>query len=176
MKAKRLLFLVMAICLASGIKAQISNTGVLFFHWVENTTTGLQRPITDPHATIKIMRIKKGILEVYGGEVKEVISNLKINPLYYDNVSYRVVSHWVQHTTNLKYDYDMSSPKWYVWSDGYRIMDDEYRFYFALKKDFSEYTEWREPDDGGAGRSIYKGYTKEQLLKIELGGKRDFLN
>lgn len=171
MKVKRLLFFFMAICLASGVRAQIYNSGVLFFHFYEREGDCLS-PITNPNAIIMILRVRNGSLEMQRTTVEKVVNNLKRNINYYESATFEKIPR--------NYDSQMSNSKWDVWS---LTINKPQSFYHALKKDFSEYTEWCEPDvfwiDGEErplGRAIYKGYTKEQLLKITFGGRRDFLN
>ena len=193
MKAKRLLFLVMAICLASGVKAQsrVINSKPLFFHHYEFQNEK-KPPITNPESGILIIRIKNGFIEVYGDrEIKTeiVVANLKRDPNYYDRVTFNNYQKYDQYyyTSKVKYDTKMSNEKWTVWSCEYELSYSRFSsqtHYWALKNDFTEFTKWQEPDlilqfDGTEtpwGRRIYKGYTKEQLLKITFGGRRDFLN
>lgn len=193
MKAKRLLFLVMAICLTSGVRAQIKNTGVLFFHCYENTIHGKLKPITNPSAGIIIIRVRNGVIEsnnkdnpfwydfISAGYVETVVNNLKGNSNYYDSVSF-------VEETSYKYDSKMSNSNWTVWSRFEKgipfINYPDQTYYFAIKNDYSEFMNWKEPDifrnsDGSeveSGRYKYKRYTKEQLLKLTFGGRRDFLN
>ncbi len=190
MRVKRLLFLVMAICLASGVSAQIRNTEVLFFHCYENSIHGQRPPITNPNAGIYIIRVRNGVIESYnkGGSwydgipVETVVKNLKKNINYYDNVDFFTEK-------NYKFDSKMTNSKWTVWSQfislswGPDPLPDKTKYY-AIKNDYSEFMQWEEPDnfrnpDGSevqTGRYTYKRYTKEQLLKVTFGGRRDFLN
>lgn len=191
MKAKRLLFLVMAICLSSGVKAQsrIFNSKILFFHHYEFENEK-KPPITNPESGIMIIRINNGIIEQYGNsEIKTeiVVANLKRDPNYYDKVTFNKFSDQYYYTPKVKYDTKMSNDKWTVWSyetEVYGASFPNQVHYWGLKNDFTEFTKWQEPEilhllsgeEIPWGRRIYKGYTKEQLLKISFGGRRDFLN
>ena len=180
----------MAICLAIGVRAQIRNSEVLFFHYYDDTADGNKEPITNPEAKIQIIRIKNGAIELHSKpngypywKVEEVIKNIKSNLNYYNNVVFKRPD---QIGSPPKYDANMSNSKWTVWSYLCELSwagKPDIIYYYGLKNDLSEYTEWREPDvffqtDGTEqqyGRRIFKGYTKNQLLKVTLGGKRDFL-
>ena len=178
MKVKRLLFLIMAICLANGVRAQgrVYNSEVLFFHYYENTKDGAQPSITNPGAQIRVIRVKNGYLnlthEYFSQPISGVIKNLKSNINYYDNIQYDKLD-W-------SFDSEMSNSKWTVWSSEAVGIT----WYIGLKNDFSEFMEWREPETPMdfeneatvVGRRCYKGYSKQQILRTSLGGKRDFLN
>lgn len=191
MKVKRFLFLVMAICLACGVRAQgrVYSSKVLFFHHYEFENEK-KPPITNPESGIMIMRVKNGMLEQYGrSEIKTeiVVANLKRDPNYYDKVTFNEFGDQYYYSPEVRYDTNMSNEKWTVWSyktEVYNASFSTQTHYWGLKNDFSEFTKWQEPgilhliggDEIPWGRRIYKGYSKEQLLKITFGGRRDFLN
>lgn len=131
MKAKRLLFLVMAICLASGVRAQF-NSEILFFHYCENSLGNTDvKPLSNPEAIILICRFKNG--KVYCPKSQEysqplqdylargVRENLSSNINYYEN------KEWTEVSSGFigYYDSNMSNNKWIVFKlDCPEIVDD----------------------------------------------------
>ena len=180
MKAKRLLFLVMAICLASGVKAQIYNSEVLFY--VEEDSK-----LSDPQTRLSIYRFKNGKRQYYNGEdhLKDVCDNLKSNINYYETHSAK----WSDGLGD-EFDSKMSNAKWIVYSYHFDACYDyntgimefpSHTCYSAFANDFSKYMSWYEPEfdyRGGAhagARITYKRLTKSELLKLSFTGARDFL-
>lgn len=184
MKSKRFLLLVMAICLASGVKAQslVYNSDVLFFHFFEDTRDGQMPSLSSPEARIFIIRIKDGALYTLASghsaweKAKEVSDNLKSNPNYYNTKTPKLLLMDAK-----DYDLDLSNVKWIVYKNP-RYSSDDYDSFYAVKRDFSEFMRWREPDICSQddrtpfGRSIGKRISKDQLIKMNYIGKRDFLN
>lgn len=184
MKAKKILFLVMTICLASGVKAQsrVYNSDVLFFHFCEDTRDGQMPSLSSPEARIFIIRIKDGALYTLASgysaweKSKEVSDNLKGNPNYYNTKTPKLLLMDAN-----SYDPDMSNEKWIVYKLP-KWSSDGYDSFYAVKRDFSAFMRWREPDICSSddrtpfGRSIGKQISKEQLIKMNYIGKRDFLN
>lgn len=185
MKGLKLLFLVMAICLASGVKAQIYNSDVLFY-------VGENAKLTNPQTYVLILRFKDGVRWwVNKGEhrLRNVCDNLKGNSYYYENKS----EIWSKYNTMFNYNSDMSNAKWCVYSyyasytEGFTDMMGNYSppieahtSYEAFRKDLSEYMEWSEPHyhirgDEFGERITYKRITKEELKKMNFTAARDFL-
>ena len=185
MKLKKVLFLAMAICLASGVKAQIYNSEVLFY--ISESAN-----LTNPQTSIWIFRFKNGICQRVdkndANRLKNVCDNLKSNINYYETHS----SVWSNHSSvdTDHFDSKMSNAKWNVYSNTCQGYLDSYfsgqyipthTYYYAYKKDFSQYMYWAEPeyDDPMMGhvgeRVTYKRLTKSELLKLIFTGARDFL-
>lgn len=173
----------MAICLASGVKAQsqLKNSEALFFHYCDNTAgSDVVRPISDPQAWILILKVKDGIIYKIGeGSVKKICEVLKNSPNYYDNLPCKRI---IVGDDN-EFDPDMSNYKWTVFkypNPSWYTAGPQYDCFWAIKNDFSEYIEWHEPDitagvEGPFGRSTYKRINKNNLIKMSFVGKRSFL-
>lgn len=187
MKAKRLLFLVMAICLASGVKAQNNNSEALFY---KHESVKL----TDPQGGVLILRIINGKIyeyqqdrKVHDTSLRNVCRLLKQDSNYYEK---RDCWHW----WGDDYDSDMSNLKWIVYSKHWNAVPPytdmagnempglpERTDYIAIKRDYSEYMIWTEPlwhDHNGDvnGELIkWKRITKDELKKLNFTAARDFL-
>ncbi len=184
MKGLRILLLGLAICLASGVKAQIYNSEALFY-------LAPEYKLTNPQATVYVMRFKNGVLYHYrngfGENLIDVSNNIKNNDNYYENKT----SEWKEGDvgTTKKYDSSMSNEKWVVYSHynayipGFGEMPAivAHTDYWAHKKDLSQYMTWSEPiyvfpngSECGHRRTLNR-ITKEDLKKMTFTGARDFL-
>lgn len=176
MKAKRLLFLVMAICLASGVKAQIYNSEVLFY--VEEGSK-----LTNSSTSTRIIRIKDGMLYTVSriDNLKTVCNKLKNDINYYENHP----KEWVSRNK----PGSLSNTKWMVTSICFDALYDfdtgamlfpQHCIFKAIATDLSKYMEWSEPeydDPNGVHmgrRTTFKRITKSELLKLSFS-TRDFL-
>lgn len=109
MKGLRFLLLGLAICLASGVRAQIYNSDVLFY--VEETSS-----LTNPQTSLWIFRFKSGecywVNKAVAHELKGVCEYLKSNINYYETHS----DLWSRYGNLGNYDSKMSNTKWIVYS------------------------------------------------------------
>lgn len=183
MKGLRFLLLGLAICLASGVRAQIYNSDVLFY--VEETSS-----LTNPQTSLWIFRFKSGecywVNKAVANELKGVCEYLKSNINYYETHS----DLWSRYGNLGNYDSKMSNTKWIVYSCFferlYDIIDQveewpAHTCYHAFSKDYSKYMRWSEPEYDSRGgehrgsRTTWKRLTKTDLLKLSFTGARDFL-
>lgn len=176
MKSLKLLFLVMAICFASGVKARINNSEVLFYIRVDAN-------LKDPQTRVEVYRITNGILYDFRSgynptleadplALRTVCNNLKEDSYCYDNSN-----RWDSFNFR-KYDANMSNDKWTVYAVSFEANPPlwyAHMNYKAFKNDFSEFMEWNEPDYDKIGRRIYKRITKNELKQLSFTGARDFL-
>ena len=84
MKAKRLLFLVMAICLASGVKAQFYDGPDDICYYVECDENGKMKD-SDSYAKVTICNFDGQKACSWSNTVYEVKKNLRSNPNYYED-------------------------------------------------------------------------------------------
>lgn len=180
MKAKRFLFLIMAICLASGVKAQIYNSEVLFYVHEDSK-------LSDPQTSLRIFRFQNGQCQwVADYKLKDVSDNLKNNINYYETHS----NIWKRYGDIDTYDSNMSNTKWNVYLKHFEVLYYDnagtvewpaHNKYHAFAKDFSKFMVWSEPEfDTPYGvhmgsRYTFKRLTKSELLKLSFTGARDFL-
>ena len=184
MKIQRLLLLVMAMCFASGVKAQIYNSEVLFF-------VNENSQLSNPQTNLRIMRIKNGRGQWVNHSninLKAVCDNLKSNINYYETNS----NIWGDyHSLDAdRFDYEMSNTKWAVYSRHIKALWDyvpgelewpAHTDYEAIAKDFSKYMLWSEPEYenrqyGHMGERVtFKRLTKSELVRLSFTGTRDFL-
>ena len=80
MKAKRLLFLVMAICLASGVKAQFNDQPEDIYFYLEETEDG--KPINNKYVYVFNFDGRKACLLEWKS-IADVKQHLRYNPDYY---------------------------------------------------------------------------------------------
>ena len=180
MKGLRFLLLGLAICLASGMKAQIYNSDVLFY--VESDSR-----LTNPQTRVIIFRFRNGNRQTFEGSektLKAVCDNLKRDMDYYETL----YSQWKTDNWG-SYDSNMSNLKWHVFSkkysrlyiDGLGLEWPDHIHYIAFKKDFSQYMYWSEPEyddwrgDHNGTRVTHNRLTKSDILKLSFTGARDFL-
>lgn len=190
MKVKRFFLLVMAICLASGVKAQIYNTEILFYVLESTDLTNVS-----PQDHVNILRFKDGmcwrIWKKGHDEFKKVCDNLKSNSYYYE---YTPEEMWIKRTelNTTNYNSDMSNEKWYVYSEynsyvpsgqfAWGVSDpiEAHTSYYAFKRDLSAFMEWSEPlyhlnGEVCGKRRTFKRISKEEIKKMSFTGARDFL-
>lgn len=174
----------MAVCLASGVDAQIYNSDVLFY-------VSQNANLANPETSVTILRYNEGICYhvcryVKDRTIKKVWDNLRKNINYYEENT----KIWVKLSGESiqNYDTEMSNAKWHVYSKYYPYIPaidltpriESHRDYSAIKKDFSEYMTWSEPlyrfgDDLCGQRITLKRISKEELLKLTFTAARDFL-
>lgn len=181
MKGLRILLLGLAICLASGVKAQIYNSDVLFY--VKESAS-----LSNPQTYVRIYRFKNGechyVNKSSAKELKTVCDNLKSSNYYYESHS----ELWQRDGDVGTFDSKLSNTKWNVYSqyferlyiDGVGEEWPNHTQYHAWRKDFSQFMAWEEPEYdnrwGHSGaRSTWKQLTKAELLKLSFTGARDFL-
>lgn len=182
MKELRILLLGIVICLASGVKAQIYNSDVLFY-------VSENAKLSDPQTRVDIYCFKNGkcqwVNKTDATRLKNVCDNLRSNSYYYETHS----EIWGNYGDMGSYDSKMSNDKWNVYSkflerlyiDGAGLEWPNHTMFHAFKKDLSQYMYWSEPeyDDwrgGHNGRRVtYNRLTKSDILKLSFTGARDFL-
>lgn len=178
MKELRFLLLVIAICLASGVKAQFYNTEDLFYV-VEPVN------LNNPQVTVHLVRFSSGIGYIIRTDLKDLCDNMSD----YENNIVNRGNKWLYSKNNyagqFNYSDKLSNEKWTVYSvEGSNWVDNMtgefhqgYSHFVAFKKDFSQYIEWTEPEGHEYGdiKKYFKRISKSELKKIKFTGAREFL-
>ena len=168
MKAKRLFFLVMAICLASGVRAQFYDDDVYFYARAGES-------ISDKKTVLIIVHFNGHHMFKFGNSVERIQNNLRKSPTYYDEYM-KSQSH-----DRYKYssEYSNSQKVTYVWPQR-RVSTFMANYvygneYWTFDKDKSKVINWEEKYDSDeiTHKYYYINVPKEDLMP--KAANHDFL-
>lgn len=178
MQVKRFLLLFMAICLASGVKAQIYNSDVLFY--VSESAN-----LKNPQSRVEIRKFENGKLYSLStsndeANLRTVCNNLSTNSNYYENLAHKWERRGLPYWSDYHYSYnsELTNQKWNVYSkivEANMPLWPAHTNFEAFYKDYSKFLTWYEPDYDNMGQRVYKRIMKSELRNITFTGARDFL-
>ena len=176
MKELRFLLLGLVICLASGVKAQIYSSDVLFY-------VSESAKLTNPQTTVHIFLFKDGKFYEANGisDIRKVCDNLRDNDFYFERLAFKWerkgVPYWATYDF-IKYNEELSNSKWRVYSAWFAEEPGLWKShtrYEAFASDLSKYMRWEEPDWDDAGRKTCRRINKNELKQLTFTSGRDFL-